>query len=181
MAAQQTSINLLSKDEFSKSLVGTVLLWALSIGRYIIVFTQLVVVLSFLSRFKLDRDLTDLNTQIRQQQALIESYGDLEVKVRETQKKLSFLADMRIEVNPMDVLDTFTKITPVDVKFTQVQIRENQLQVSAVALSPSGFSGFVQAIQRGEDFSDVQLINVSSEEGGVGIYFDLRAIIGEEG
>jgi hypothetical protein len=64
-------INLLPREEFEKKPIGKFLTWALSIGRYIIIFTELIVILAFLSRFKLDRDLSDLNQSIREKQAVI--------------------------------------------------------------------------------------------------------------
>jgi hypothetical protein len=59
-------INLLPKEEFEKKPLGKFLVWALSIGRYIVIFTELIVILAFLSRFKLDRDLADLNQSVRE-------------------------------------------------------------------------------------------------------------------
>jgi Tfp pilus assembly protein PilN len=180
MTAQKIAINLLSQDDFSKSAIGTVLLWALSIGRYIIVFTQLVVILSFLSRFKLDRDLTDLNSRISQQQAVIESYGELEQEVREIQSRLAFLDEIEVKNQTYEVLAKLEKITPADVKLTQIQAREGSVNISAIALSPGGFSSFVAGIQQDGLFHDLELVNVSSGTAGeVGINFDLRARVGE--
>ena len=70
-AQDNISVNLLTQDDFSSSPIGKVFLWALSVGRYIVVITELIVILSFLSRFKLDRDLTDVNEAIEKQKAII--------------------------------------------------------------------------------------------------------------
>ncbi len=104
-AKEYTSVNLLSKDPFSESFVGKILMWALSIGRYIVVFTELVVILSFLSRFTLDRQMTDLNSKINQQLLIVESYGGLEENFRSIQDKLSFVRSQTEKTNIEDVLE----------------------------------------------------------------------------
>src|SRR3990167_2747697 len=113
------SVNLLSQDAFSASIVGKVLLWALSIGRYIVVFTEAIVILSFLSRFKLDRDLTDLNTGIEQQLAIIQSFGDLEQNIRNLQEKLDFIAALETQLPPQAVVNHLAQAIPPDVQLTE--------------------------------------------------------------
>jgi hypothetical protein len=54
------NVNLLPQDPFFETVFGRFLKWALSIGRYIVIFTELIVILSFASRFTLDRMVTDL-------------------------------------------------------------------------------------------------------------------------
>ena len=71
------TINLVPKDPFFATIPGRVLKWALSAGRYIVIFTELVVIISFATRFTLDRQVTDLNDTITSKEAIINSYGAL--------------------------------------------------------------------------------------------------------
>ena len=59
-ARHPVPINLLPKTEFELSFWGRFIKWALSTGRYIIILTELVVIIAFMSRFKLDRDASDV-------------------------------------------------------------------------------------------------------------------------
>lgn len=173
-AQKYVALNLQSKDAFSESFLGKILMWALSIGRYIVVFTELIVILSFLSRFKLDRDLTDLNARINQQLLVIESYGDLEVQFRDLQSKLSF---MRTKLEDADVeksLDIVIRSMPPDVRLKNVTSNKDRLSLSAVSLSSRGFYQFVTGLKREQSFADLKLSNVSSDdELETGIEFDL--------
>jgi hypothetical protein len=81
-------INLLPKDPFLSTPLGRFLTWSLHVGRYLVIFTELVVITSFGSRFVIDRQVTDLNVQLREKQTIIQSYGSLEQDVRTVQKKL---------------------------------------------------------------------------------------------
>ena len=83
MVAQNKEINLLPKEKWETGTAGKLLKWALSIGRYIVVFTELVVISAFLYRFSLDRKLMDINEQVNQQKKIIVTYGDLETNFRD--------------------------------------------------------------------------------------------------
>ncbi|HCS79450.1 TPA: hypothetical protein DIV55_06990, partial [Patescibacteria group bacterium] len=64
-------INLLTRKDFDASLVGRILRWSLIYGRYIIVSTEIIVLLAFIYRFSLDRQITDLNEEIEQKSAIV--------------------------------------------------------------------------------------------------------------
>ena len=42
--------------------------WSLTFGRYIIIGTEIIVLVAFFSRFKLDRDFIDLHDQVKEKQ-----------------------------------------------------------------------------------------------------------------
>ncbi|MFC1653401.1 PilN domain-containing protein [Patescibacteria group bacterium] len=169
-----TSVNLLSKDAFSESFVGKALMWALSIGRYIVVLTELVVILSFLSRFKLDRDLTDLNSRINQQLLVIESYGDLEPKFRALQNKLAFVRKTSEDVDVENVMDQLIGFLPPDVRLSEISIRQDRVVLSAVSLNSRGFADYINSIRSNPQFKNIDLNNITSDEGSdVGVMFDI--------
>ena len=91
MPATETKINLLPVDPFEQGFWGRFLKWGLSVGRYIVIATELVVILAFLSRFKLDRDLSDLNETIAEKQAVLAAYSTLEADYRELAGRLDLI------------------------------------------------------------------------------------------
>jgi Tfp pilus assembly protein PilN len=169
------AINLLSQDDFSQSAVGRVMLWALSIGRYIVVFTELIVILSFLSRFKLDRDLTDLNEAIARQKAIILSYGNLENDLRFTQSQLALVRQVQTPLTPPAVLDLLGQTIPADVRLTQLQITPNTLDLQATALSTQGFTRFINNLLSRDEVKHLSLNGVTSKDQGLTITFSLNA------
>jgi Tfp pilus assembly protein PilN len=169
------SVNLLNQDDFSQSAVGKVMLWALSIGRYIVVFTELIVILSFLSRFTLDRRLTDLNEEIARQKAIILSYGTLEADFRDLQQRLKIIHQQTPSLTAPQILTLVNRILPPDVRLIDMNINAGQLQFNAIALSSQGFAQFVTAILTQNTFNQVTLGSVSSEDQGNTIEFSLTA------
>jgi len=173
MPAANLGINLLNPDPFKTSFIGRVMLWALSIGRYIVVFTELIVILSFVSRFKLDRDLTDLNTEIVRQQAIVESYGNLEEVVRGLQKQLAFISKELQQPQPQTYLDLVVPLLPIDVKLNQMQMSGDIVRIEATALSQAGFRQFIRSLESSPQVEGLELSQVTSEEGNGNIEFTL--------
>jgi Tfp pilus assembly protein PilN len=169
------AINLLTQDEFSQSAIGKVMLWALSIGRYVVVFTELIVIMSFLSRFKLDRDLTDLNEAINRQKAIILSYGNLENDIRFTQKQLEIIRANQLHLPPSQVLVLLSQTLPNDVKIDQLSVNDNQIRLSAIALSPQGFVRFISNLMGSESVKHLTVNMVNSKDQGLTIAFEVSA------
>lgn len=182
MAAHKKHINLLPKDEFESSFVGKLLKWALTVGRYIVIGTELVVIGSFLSRFSLDRQLTDFNESIAQKQAIIASYGSLEDDIRSTQKRLVLIGKLnREQLGVSKFVDQAVAFTPVDVTYTQLGFSKDTVDLSGVAFSEAGFTTLLAELRIREEFERVNLKRVASQgESGGGIEFEIELKLASE-
>ncbi|MBU4397602.1 hypothetical protein KKC08_05560 [Patescibacteria group bacterium] len=72
-------ISLLPKDQDNNSSTAKLIRWITTVGRVVIIFTELIVIAAFVSRFWLDRKNSDLSESIRQQKAILESTALFEV------------------------------------------------------------------------------------------------------
>lgn len=157
-------INLLPKDPFFDTIVGKTMVWAISVGRYIIVFTEVIVIMSFASRFKLDRDLTDLTSKVIQKQAVIQSYGDTELRIRALQEKIGIIDNLLSQAENIKVIDRLAVIVPVDVQLTQLSIRPDEIHLSGNSRSSTGIAMLLTAIQKDPSFSSVTVDRIASGE-----------------
>ncbi len=162
-------INLIPQDPFMSSVVGKFLVWSLSIGRYIVILTELVVILSFLSRFKLDRDLTDVNEAIEAQKTLIKSYGNTEAEFVATQAKINFIKKEGKNHQISSSLDFIEKNLPIDVKLTQLNIQPLRWFMSASAMSAQGMKATVDQVVQANPQADVSLgkVKLNSQTGTI--------------
>lgn len=175
MAAQKTTINLLPQDPFDASFVGKLLKWALSVGRYIVIGTELVVIGSFLTRFSLDRQVTDLNEAMAQKLAILASYGDLETEVRSIQNRLKLVKDLSDQsLGVGQVMQTIVALTPVDVAYTRLELSNEEVVLSGRAVSDAGFQTLLSTVRQEEGFTKIEVERASSE-GGAGIEFAITA------
>ncbi len=172
----QLDINLLPKDPFLTSPLGRVMQWALSAGRYLVIFTELIVVMSFASRFSLDRRVTDLNASIHQKEVVIDSYGDLEQNVRIIQKKIDSYKQVEQQYNPADAFQALSDITPQDVLLDELSIEQNKLTFSGTTRSSVSLNLLINNIQLSPKFTEVSVdrIKVASDK-DPGYHFQLHA------
>lgn len=173
MAAPKTSIEFLSQEEWEKSTLGKVLKWALTIGRHIVILTELVVIVAFLSRFKLDRDLSDLGEKIKQEQAIITASADFETDFRFLQKRLAKIEDLRKnQLESAEILNELASNLPLDVVLSDFNAYGNQVSLTATSLSEIGLANFLRNLKASPRFKNLSLSQVSLESGKeVGIKF----------
>lgn len=144
--------------------MGKVMQWALSVGRYIVIFTELVVILSFLTRFNLDRQVTDLNESIFQKKTIIESYGTLEQDVRLTQQKIENYLQIEQQSNLAEVFPKLTKVTPQEIKLDKLTIQPGFMTLSGSTFSQQALNLFTNNLQLSPDFADIKINKIETEE-----------------
>ncbi len=175
-------INLLPKDPFLSSPLGRLLQWSLSIGRYLVIFTELVVIISFATRFNLDRQNTDLNTAILQKQIIIESYGDLEQQVKDVQKKIESYTQVEQQVNIADAFQALTEVTPQDIKLEELNIQQNNIIFSGHTRSTVSLNLLINNIQLSQRFDDIVVEKIETKsDKDPGFDFRIRATMKRSG
>jgi Tfp pilus assembly protein PilN len=169
-------VNLMPKDPFFQTTIGRSLKWTVSVGRYIVIFTQLVVIFSFLTRFFLDRQVTDLNVTINQQKTAIEAYSELERDFLFVQAQINDIKQLQQESNLIEVFPLLNETIPSNVIFDELSIKQNEVVFSGIALSQTAFNVLVSNVKLSPHFSDVSMDKVESRgENLPGLTFDMRA------
>lgn len=165
MSARTAEPNLLPKEAWEKGVVGQLLSWGLTAGRYVVVFTELIVIGAFLARFGLDRILTDLHASIKNQQSIIASFGDLEANFRLTQAKLDRVKQVSGRPLILSNLDLLSQISPQDAVFTGIDINQETMTLTGRVGSQAGLATLLNQTQNQPGFADVTLENVKSAVG----------------
>lgn len=159
MSAQKRKedINLLPEKGFETTTTGRILAWILSTFRVIVIVTEIIVMIAFLSRFWLDAQNSDLNEKIQQKQAVLAASQNFEKQFKTTQNRLSVFS--QLINNQVDSNETLVKIIeslPPDIVLTNILITKGSIEISgstpneksihqlSVNLNSKGnFSGFV--------------------------------------
>lgn len=175
------TINLFPKDPFFKTIFGKSIQWALSVGRYIVIFTELLVILSFVARFTLDRKVTDLNKAIEQKKNLILSYGDLESNFRNLQFKIADYQELSVQDNIIEIFPRLTKIIPQNVILEEMQIKQGSIRLKGEVFSQMVLNTLVNNITLSPDFNDVVIDKIESlDKTRPGFAFSLHASTGQQ-
>lgn len=166
MAARKSAINLLPKSEFDLSFWGRFLKWSLSSGRYIIILTELVVIIAFMSRFKLDKDLLDLGDRIDGKKAILDATYSTEVNFRSVQSRLSLshnLLTNNIQITPM--WDQVTGSVPEGVVLESVttDVAKHEVAIAAQTSSRQALSEFVTRIANNNFWKSVDMTSLTAD------------------
>lgn len=169
MPAQSVRIDLLPKPVVEERKATRFLNWSLTYGRYIIIVTELIVLLAFFSRFRLDQQLTDLHESINQKQAIITSLSNFERDVRRLDDRINKIKeidrDATVYLDALSILDT---LLPEDVILSKIEFTGSHVTIQATAFARSGFSRFVQNVKRSPLIRAVTVESIAKPESGAG-------------
>lgn len=142
--------NLLNPTRRPLSLAEKIYTWALSIGRYIIIGTEVVVLVAFAARFKLDYDISDLTENIEKKAQQIAAYKTKEDKYREIINKIdtykSLLSSRRLMVSRE--LTHIESLKPADVSIDSLSFTEKDITIEGHAESLASLSSLENSLKR---------------------------------
>ncbi|MBI4065151.1 hypothetical protein HY409_02180 [Candidatus Gottesmanbacteria bacterium] len=174
-ATPSLSINLLGTQDLEHSPQGRIVQWALTYGRYIMIGTEIVVLLAFISRFSLDRKLTDLKEEISQKQAILEANVSFEQDVRNLVGKTTQIQSLlKDESKLADILSLLRTLLPPGVYLESVDINPTEVHGKAIASTTQGFAQFLGSIQSAKNISQVDIGEIHKNP-ITGIAFDFHA------
>jgi Tfp pilus assembly protein PilN len=160
----QKNINLLPKEEIERTPIGKFLQWALTFGRYIVIFTELIVIIAFIYRFKLDRDLNKVNNEIKQKTAIIESQQEFEHTVRVLQPRLSLVKEIEaLTLIPSGLLNELAQIIPLDLVIFDLQANSKTIMFQGASLSKVGLATFIHGLQTSNSFTNISINSISTK------------------
>jgi len=184
MAAQKkhTLINLLPSEEFAISTTGKLISWALSTFRFIVIVTELVVILAFISRFWLDAQNANLREEIEQKQSLIAASSDFEKEFREVQKRL--IIYKTLSQNQSSLSDIFSKISsniPEDVLLSSLNINEGNLRITGLSPNEKSIVQFAVNLKKNAGYPKTTLGSVkTNQEDSSLLEFNLDVNLGKD-
>lgn len=160
----------LLKPQGSPQKLGVKLLrWLLSTGRYIFIFVEGLVLVAFLTRFKLDADLAQNKETVEGQIPFIESLKPYEILIRQTQLKLSTIGSIRSSSpNFAQILKKISAQTPQGVKLLGINLEREVGKMTVLmngqAQSNADLSSFIAGLKQESSFVNVSLTSIGLEQ-----------------
>lgn len=166
------SLDLLKPQSSPEKLLSRLLHWLLSTGRYIFIFVEALVLIVFISRFKVDDDLVTKKEAIEQQIPYIESLKPVEILIRETQLKLSTISSLQSShADYPQILKRIADQTPGGIKIISLNLEKNDAKVTvnlnALAENNDALAIFINGLKEDQTFSDVAVTSVGFEKGSL--------------
>jgi hypothetical protein len=165
MVARGKGINLLVPSKFGQSFGGKFLKWAVTSGRYVVIVTEMVVVLAFLSRFKLDTDLSRLNSTVAERKMVLDSLTEKETEFKSVQKKVDWVNQiLNRKIMAGEVIPLIVDKTPEGVRFLGIKFDEKSVNVNASAANETVMGLFLDRLNRDPDWESVDLSSVAEDK-----------------
>lgn len=137
--------------------------------------TEIVVLLAFISRFSLDRKLTDLKEEVSQKQDIIQANLPFENDVRALQDKLGKIKTLKSTPSgALPVLTSFQTILPAGMYLTSLTLEGDHLTVSAVAGSTGALAQFLANMKNTKNLTNVDIGDITRDQ-LLGIQFTFTA------
>lgn len=168
MPADRIAINLLDQAGAANSPFTRIMNWITSYGRYIMITTELIVLIAFASRFSLDRKLSDLKENIMEKQEILEANVDLEQEIRQTQEKISDIKRLiLIQSAPIDTLLTIHTLMPVGTHLENLVIDKDKVTTNVIAASSDSFSKFLVNFSSSKKLTGVEIGKIGKKPSGI--------------
>lgn len=177
MAAQsQGRVNLLPTDRFEYSSFGRFLTWTLTTGRYLVVFTELIVIIAFLSRFWFDRTLTDLRESRVKKEGVVDSFQQVSIDFLRVQAQLNAIRNiLSQQYGVSDRLAIIQTRTPSGIEYEAMSISSESAVLKGFASSSNALSLFLSSLQGETSFDRVSVRSLGlSTDHAPGLDFEIE-------
>lgn len=167
--AVKKEISLLPEAENPNSFGAVFFKWLTTVGRWIIVITELIVILAFISRFWLDRKNSDLSEIVRQQQSILESTKYFESEYTSFQERLSNIKEAYASQPKYDkYLLSLIKSTPQDLVYDTISTQKNSnneiiTTASLISSNEESIVNFVSNLMLNPDIKTVEINKIEKK------------------
>lgn len=159
---KKLAINLVPQDPFLETPLGRFMQWAMGAGRYIIIFTEIIVILSFAARFILDRQVTDLNQKLEGLITAVEGEAELESQIRLVQSQTEAIKSYTGANNLLVVFEEITNVLPEDVVLNRLSISRDNLSTEGTATTQEAFTQLINNMYLSQQFTNMRIGKIES-------------------
>lgn len=150
------SINLLKKER--KPILDTFLHWALTIGRLVVMLTEIIALTTFLYRFSLDRQIVDLHDKIKQKQTIVSLLKSDENTYRNLQNRLALITKFQDSSSEtVQLLQNITSLTPQDIIINTLTVSDKDIKITANTRTLSSLTSFIKDLKSYKKVNSISL------------------------
>lgn len=158
-------INLLPEKE--KSFLERLSFFLFNYLKYIVVFTQLIVIIVFFYRFQIDQQIIDLKEQVEQKKEIIEViFPIVEENNRINNKTQEIYNIIKRQKDFTSSIDYILSKIPQSVIINNFEIDEDRFNFDGISKNPMEIELFFNILKQENKFKIIQLKNIKKTENG---------------
>jgi Tfp pilus assembly protein PilO len=161
MPNNSPSINLAKNRQLP--VVDRFLNWGLTVGRLIIIITEVIAVIAFIYRFSLDERLIDLHSAIKQKQNMVSALKNDEAKYRNLQDRIALASTFSVKAAASDqVITDIIHLVPNQIEVTNLLLNKGRMNLDINVLSISSLEAFVESLKNYEKIKSISVDNIEN-------------------
>ena len=155
--------------------------WALTIGRLVVILTEVIALSAFLYRFTLDRQLIDLHSQIKQKAAIVGYLKDREETYRNLQDRISVASTFSDSGEKKNkIFNDIINLATEGMTFNDLSLTENNVIINANFKYVSSLTGFANSLKNYSAISGVSLNKIENRLSNAVITVSITASLKEK-
>lgn len=138
--------------------------WALTVGRLIVIITEIVALLAFVYRFSLDEKLIDLHSAIKQKQALISLLKKDENKYRNLHDRIALASDFSEKsIKTNKIIQNIIDLIPLGIIINDWTLNKEKINMSLNMPSASKLSELVNNLKNSSEIKSISIDNIENK------------------
>lgn len=163
------------KEKKEQSLSERIIYFALHYLRYIIVLTQLVVILVFFYRFRVDQQIIDSKEAVDQKKEIIQVASPLIEKAEAIDKKTKEIKDILSSQREMNTMFQYIfSVFPESLILKEIAYEKQVIKLKGIAIDPKQLQNFYNILKKENKFDIVDLSNIEKDEDGFSFVLKLE-------
>lgn len=151
--------------------------WALTVGRLIVIITEVVAVAAFVYRFSLDERLIDLNDAIKQKQNIVSALKNDENKFRNLQDRIALASSFSEKSSKTnEIIVGIVNLIPEGVRINDLTLNKDRVNISVNIGSVSSLKEFVDPLKNHPKIKSISIDNIENKP-SVGLSVDVTAML----
>jgi hypothetical protein len=151
--------------------------WALTIGRLIVIITEVVAIIVFVYRFSLDEKLADIHSSIKQKQNLVLALKSDENKYRNLQDRITLAANFATKATKSSqTITDVVNLIPAQIGINNLILNNDEIKININTSSISSLEGLVEALKNYKNIKSISIDNIENKP-SVGLSVDITTIL----
>lgn len=151
--------------------------WALTIGRLIVIITEVVAVIAFVYRFSLDEKLVNLHDAIKQQQKIISVLKNDENKYRNLQDRIALAATFSTKATSSNqIITDIVNLIPKQMRINDLILNKDRINLKVDVASVSSLADLIDSLKNYRSIKSISIDNIENKP-SIGLSVDITIML----
>jgi len=158
----EINIDLMPGRQEPAGTTGTAVHWALTIGRFLVIGTEIIAIAIFALSVKLSADKQDLKESIKSLTSIVSAQEDFEKDFRTTQNRINEVRNKRLNhFLSNKLLSEFLGLLPTGMTLDSLDVKDGEMAFSGSFASPKELQTLISSFSKSEKIVGLNIIKLA--------------------